>query len=130
MLELGVPCIPEYRLNNLTCDIMIPQWKSLQNTIIELHGFRHFCRNVKRLTGSNALKEKIMTAELYGYYFIAADEWMIAEDKKAFLLDFLNSINILEEKKKKSKIEKEPVTSTRVRRQLRGFRSSSSPLLQ
>lgn len=34
MVELGVPCIPEYNLNNITCDIMIPQWKSLKNVIV------------------------------------------------------------------------------------------------
>jgi hypothetical protein len=52
---------------------------------------------VKRLTGSNALKEKILSAEMYTYYFIAVDEWLMAEDKQTFLLDFLTHINSIEE---------------------------------
>ena len=81
MLRIGVPCIPEYNLNNLICDIMVPEWGRLKNVIIELHGYRHFCRNVKRETGSSALKGKIIAAEMYGYYYISIDEWFMAEDR-------------------------------------------------
>lgn len=60
MLDIGIPCLSEYNLNNILCDIMIPEYKSMKNIIIELHGYRHFFRNVKKLTGSNTLKQKII----------------------------------------------------------------------
>ena len=85
----------EYNLNNMICDIMVPEWKNLKNTVIEFHGFRHFCRNVKRLIGSNILKQKIVAGEKYGYYFIAIDEWLIVENKKEFLDNFMNHINTI-----------------------------------
>jgi len=72
---------------------MIPEWKHLKNVIIELHGFKHFCRNVKRLTGSNALKEKIISNEMYRYYYITVDEWLVVEDKQSFIKEFLEHIN-------------------------------------
>jgi hypothetical protein len=90
---LGVPCLNEYNLNNLICDIMVPEWQNLRNTVIEFHGFRHFCRNAKKLTGSNILKQKIVTGERYSYYFIAIDEWLIAEDKMEFLRTFMAHLN-------------------------------------
>jgi hypothetical protein len=31
---LGVPCLMEYNLNNLICDIMVPEWQSLRNAVI------------------------------------------------------------------------------------------------
>jgi len=34
LLEVGVPCISEFNLNNIICDIMIPEWKNLHNVII------------------------------------------------------------------------------------------------
>lgn len=89
MKSLGVPCLIEYNLNNLICDFMVPEWKNLKNVIIEFHGFRHFFRNAKKLTGSNILKQKIVRSEQYKYYFISIDEWLIAEDKKEFLSNFL-----------------------------------------
>ena len=52
---------------------MVPEWQNLRNVVIEFHGFRHFCRNAKKLTGSNILKQKIVAGEKYGYYFIALD---------------------------------------------------------
>ncbi len=93
IIESGVPCIPEYNLNNVICDIMIPEWKNLRNVVIEMHGFRHFCRNVKRVTGSSALKQKIIKGEMYRYYYITADEWLILQDKPAFIKQFLEYIN-------------------------------------
>ena len=53
----------------------------MKNVIIELHGYRHFCRNVKRETGSSSLKGKIIGAQMYGYYYISIDEWFMAEDR-------------------------------------------------
>jgi hypothetical protein len=31
---LGVPCLMEYNLNNLICDIMVPEWRSMRNAVI------------------------------------------------------------------------------------------------
>ncbi len=93
MQDIGVPCLIEYNLNNLICDIMVPEWRNLRNVVIEFHGFRHFCRNAKRLTGSNILKQKIVKGERYGYYFIAIDEWLITEDKKEFIRNFMDHLN-------------------------------------
>jgi len=93
MLSIGIPCLSEYNINNLICDLMVPEWKNVKNTIIEVHGFRHFFRNVKKLTGSSTLKTKILKGEMFKYYFISADEWMIAEDKLDFLSKFMEHIN-------------------------------------
>ena len=75
--------------------MMIPEWRHLKNVIIELHGFRHFCRNTKRLLGSNALKEKIIRADMHPYYYITIDEWFITEDKKGFIQEFLQHLDQL-----------------------------------
>lgn len=124
MKTLGVPCLMEYNLNNLICDIMVPEWKNLRNVIIEFHGFRHFFRNVKKLTGSNILKQKIIRGEQYKYYFISIDEWLIAEDKKEFLSNFMEHINEIEAA---SKVETAVTakTSTRVRSRPRLFKLAS-----
>jgi hypothetical protein len=120
----------EYNLNNLICDIMVPEWKGLRNVIIEFHGFRHFFRNVKRLTGSNILKQKIIRSEMYSYYFVSIDEWLITDDKKQFLQNFMEHINELETKKAESKQNTGnalvPKTATRVRSRPRSFRISTS----
>jgi len=40
---------------------------------------------------------------MYKYYFISADEWLITEDKKSFMNDFMEHINQLEGQKKEEK---------------------------
>jgi hypothetical protein len=42
------------------CDIFIPEWKNMKNIIVEVHGFQHFARNVKKINGGNELKKKIL----------------------------------------------------------------------
>ena len=57
---MGIPCIMEYNLNNIICDIYIPKYGDIQHIIVEVHGYHHFMRNVKRINGGTALKEKII----------------------------------------------------------------------
>lgn len=61
---------------------------------------------------------------MYSYYFISVDEWLITEDKKQFLLDFIDHINTLEINKKDNRPQIAK-TSIRVRSRPRTFRISS-----
>ena len=60
LLKIGVPCILEYNLKNIICDIYIPKLGEIEHIILEVHGYHHFARNVKRINGSTRLKEKII----------------------------------------------------------------------
>jgi hypothetical protein len=60
LIEMGIPCIMEYNLNNIICDIYIPKYGDIEHIIVEVHGYHHFMRNFKRINGGTALKEKII----------------------------------------------------------------------
>jgi hypothetical protein len=75
---------------------MIPEWKSLKNYVIEVHGFRHFFRNKKSLTGASVLKKKIVEGENFKYFYISLDEWLIAGDQKNFLINLIEHLNSIE----------------------------------
>jgi hypothetical protein len=104
---------------------MIPSWKSLNNVIIEFHGFRHFCRNAKRLTGSSTLKQKIIEGQMYGYHFISIDEWLIAQNKAEFMKEFMNNLEEIYSKRIESK-EVVLQTSQKIRNRPKRFRVTSS----
>lgn len=59
---------------------------------------------------------------MYKYYFISADEWLITEDKKSFMNDFMEHINQLEGQKKEEKAQLVTKTANRIRGRPRVFR--------
>ena len=71
------------------------EWRKLIG-IIEIHGYHHFFRNKKHLTGSSVFKENIMKREVEHYYTIDIDEWMILDksDRKGFLENLLKDVII------------------------------------
>jgi LDH2 family malate/lactate/ureidoglycolate dehydrogenase len=69
-----------------------------------------------------------VTGERYGYYFIAIDEWLIAEDKQAFLANFMNHINAVETARDNRNAVVPARTATKIRSRPRVFRVTASPL--